>query len=127
MLGCSGEQDLVIRDIVAIDDKAHALKQVIHEVPNSNKDDLSFESFDTITSFRKAGLEDLFIIFIDFFLSKGRNYGASLLPRVKCEHLICFSAGRRRQTAYSELRSWRPPEKSAHIFSPKLKDGLLNE
>jgi hypothetical protein len=64
MLGCSGEQDLVIRDIVAIDDKAHALKQVIHEVPNSNKDDLSFEPFDMIASFRKAALEYLFIVFM---------------------------------------------------------------
>jgi hypothetical protein len=50
-----------MRDLVVIDDKDHALKQGIYEFPGTNKNDISFRHFDTIASFSKAGLEDLFI------------------------------------------------------------------
>jgi hypothetical protein len=117
-----------MRNIVVIDDKDHALKQVIYEFPGTNKNDLSFRHFDSIASFRKAGLEDLFIVFLDFFLSKDRDYGTSLIPELKCEHLICFSSMKQASDRMLGAAIEMGPERIRHIYSvQKLKDGLPNE
>jgi hypothetical protein len=79
-------------DVVVIDDKPHALKQIIYEFPGVSKNHVVFRHFDSIVAFREAGLEEPFVIFLDFFLSRDRDYGTSLIPELKCEHLVCFSS-----------------------------------
>ena len=81
-----------IKNIVIIDDKDHALKQVIYEFPNVDKNGLSFRHFDTVRAFREANVQNIYIVFLDFFLSKDRDYGTTLIPELKCENLICFSS-----------------------------------
>ena len=31
-------------------------------------------------------------MFLDFFLSKDRNCGTTILPELECNHLVCFSS-----------------------------------
>ena len=80
------------KTIVIIDDKDHALKQVIYEFPNIQKNEIVFRHFDTIDAFRSVPTDRPFLIFLDFFLSKDREYGTTLIPELECEHLVCFSS-----------------------------------
>ena len=57
-----------------------------------DKNNLTFRHFDTIKAFRDADIHDIYIVFLDFFLSKDRDYGTSLIPELICENLICFSS-----------------------------------
>lgn len=117
-----------MKHVVVIDDKDHALKQVIYEFPGINKNDLSFRHFDTIAAFRAAKPEDLFIVFLDFFLSKDRDYGTSLIPELKCEHLICFSSMKQASDRMLRAAIEMGQERIRHTYSvQKLKDGLPNE
>lgn len=81
-----------MKSIVIVDDQDHALEQVIHEFPHGARNRLAFRHFDSIRAFREAQPRDIFILFLDFFLSKDRDYGTSLIPELECEHLVCFSS-----------------------------------
>jgi hypothetical protein len=72
-----------MKNIVVVDDKDHALKQAVYEFPDVDKSDISFRHFDTIKAFREANLSDLFLVFLDFFLSKDQDYGSSLIPDIR--------------------------------------------
>jgi hypothetical protein len=81
-----------MKNIVVIDDQDHALRQVVFEFPGVNKNDFAFRHFDTIAAFRREGIKDLFLVFLDFFLTMDRDYGTTLIPELECEHLVCFSS-----------------------------------
>src|SRR5208337_3707938 len=116
-----------MKDIVDIDDKAHALKQVIHEFPSVNKNDLSFRHFDRIPAFREAGLGDIFLVFLDFFLSKDREFGTTLIPELVCEHLICFSSKKERSDHMRNLARSEGKERIRHVYSvQKIKERIDN-
>ena len=78
--------------IVVIDDKDHALKQILHELPGIPKNDFVFRHLDSIAAYRKSGIDTAFAVFLDFFLSKDRDYGTTLIPELRCDHLVCFSS-----------------------------------
>lgn len=78
--------------IVIIDDKDHALKQTIFEFPGVSKSDVAFRHFDTLRAFREARLGKVYLVLLDFFLSRDRDYGTSIIPELECDHLICFSS-----------------------------------
>jgi hypothetical protein len=78
-----------MKNIVVLDDKDHALKQAIYEFPNIEKNQLSFRHFDTISAFRSAKLTNIFILFLDLFLSKDKDYGHSD-PRNRVSTLDLF-------------------------------------
>lgn len=80
------------RPVIVLDDQDHALKQIIHEFPSVSKNDLVFRHFDSLQALRDSGLDHAFVVFLDFFLSKDRDYGTTILPELKCDHLVCFSS-----------------------------------
>ena len=67
------------------------------------------------------------LFFLDFFLSKDRDYGTSLIPELECEHLVCFSSmkeacDRMQRAAMQESR-----ERIRHVHSvQKLKASVEN-
>ena len=81
-----------IKQVVILDDKDHALKQTIFEFPDINKNHIAFRHFDTIQAFRDAKLGRVYLVLLDFFLSKDREYGTAIIPEIECDHLICFSS-----------------------------------
>lgn len=81
-----------VKQIVIIDDKDHALKQMIFEFPGIRKDNVTFRHFDTLRAFREARLGSIYLVVLDYFLSKDREYGTTIIPELECEHLICFSS-----------------------------------
>jgi len=81
-----------VKTVVVIDDGDHALKQVIHEFPGVRKNEFVFRHFDTIEAFRQAGIGKAYIVFLDFFLSRDRAFGSTVIPELRCEHLVCFSS-----------------------------------
>lgn len=117
-----------MKNIVVIDDKDHALKQAIYEFPSVDKNDLSFRHFDSIITFRQAHLEDIFLVFLDFFLSKDHDYGSTLIPELKCEHLICFSSLKQASDHMYDLALTEGKGRIQHVYSVrKLKATIDNE
>ena len=117
-----------MKNIVVVDDKDHALKQAIYEFPNVDKNDLSFRNFDTISSFRSARLTDVFLLFLDFFLSKDKDYGTSLIPEIECEHLVCFSSMKQMSDHMYEMASKIGPPRIRHVYSvQKIKAQIDNQ
>jgi len=116
-----------MKNIVIIDDKDHALKQAIYEFPNVNKNDFTFRHFDTIEAFRAARLKDVFLVFLDFFLSKDKDYGTTLIPELECEHLICFSSRKEMSDHMSELALKEGSQRIKHVYSvQKIKPTIDN-
>jgi hypothetical protein len=117
-----------MKNIVVVDDKDHALKQAIYEFPNVDKNELSFRHFDTISSFRSAKLTDIFMLFLDFFLSKDRDYGTALIPEIECEHLICFSSVKQMSDHMYETAARIGPPRIRHVYSvQKIKSQIDNQ
>jgi hypothetical protein len=116
-----------VKNIVVIDDKDHALKQAVYEFPSVEKNDLSFRHFDTIVAFRQAHLQDIFLVFLDFFLSKDRDYGTTLIPELEGEHLICFSSMKEASDHMYELAIKAGNGRIRHVYSVrKLKKTIDN-
>ena len=116
------------KNVVIIDDKDHALKQVIYEFPNVDKNDLSFRHFDTIKAFREANVQDVYIVFLDFFLSKDRDYGTSLIPELECENLICFSSKKEMSDHMYRKALEIDRRRIRHVYSvQKIKRAIDNQ
>ena len=81
-----------VKQVVIVDDQDHALKQTIFEFPGIEKSHIVFRHFETIKAFRDAKLGRVYVILLDFFLSKDREFGTSIIPELECDHLICFSS-----------------------------------
>ena len=117
-----------MQNIVIIDDKDHALKQVIYEFPSIDKNDLTFRHFYTIKAFRDANVQSIYIVFLDFFLSKDRDYGTTLIPELECENLICFSS--KKEMSDHMCRKALEMDRSGirHIYSvQKIKRAIDNQ
>jgi hypothetical protein len=120
-------QGRTMKSIVVIDDKDHALKQAIYEFPNIEKNQLSFRHFDTISAFRSAKLANIFILFLDFFLSKDKDYGTTVIPEIECEHLICFSSMKQMSDHMYEIAAKIGPPRIQHVYSvQKIKSQIDN-
>jgi len=116
-----------VKTIVIIDDKDHALKQIMYEFSGISKSNLVFRHFDTIKAFRAAEMDSAFIIFLDFFLSKDRDYGSSLIPELKCEHLICFSSKKKMSDHMRDLAQNGNYKNIRNVYSvKKLKKSIEN-
>ena len=116
-----------MKNIVVVDDKDHALKQAIYEFPNIEKNQLSFRHFDSISAFRSSKLTNIFILFLDFFLSKDRDYGTTLIPEIECEHLICFSSMKQMSDHMREIATKIGPPRIQHVYSvQKIKSQIDN-
>ena len=117
-----------MRNIVIIDDKDHALEQVIFEFPGVEKNDIAFRHFDTMAEFRRQAPGDLFLVFLDFFLSKDRDYGTSLIPEIRCEHLVCFSSMREMSDHMCRIAGDAGKDRIRNVYSVrKLKDTIAND
>jgi hypothetical protein len=115
------------RLVVVIDDKDHALKQILHEFPRIPKNDVVFRHFDSIAAFRESGISNAFAVFLDFFLSKDRGYGTTLIPELRCDHLVCFSS---RKQMSDHMRSVALEHEHANVGQvysvQKIKASLEN-
>lgn len=116
-----------MRNIVIVDDNDHALEQVIHEFPGNARNELAFRHFDSIRAFREEKPRDVFILFLDFFLSKDRDYGTSLIPELECEHLVCFSSMKEACDRMQGAAMRESRERIRHVHSvQKLKASVEN-
>ena len=89
---------------------------------------MAFRHFDTISSYRTAKPTDVFILFLDFFLSKDREYGTALIPEIECEHLICFSSMKQMSDHMYEAAVKIGPPRIQHVYSvQKIKSQIDNE
>jgi serine/threonine protein phosphatase 1 len=116
-----------VRTIVILDDQDHALKQVIYEFPKVDKNSLVFRHFDTIESFRNASIQRPFVVFLDFFLSKDREFGSGVIPELQCDHLVCFSS-KKEMCDHMKLEAEKQDRsRIGHAYSvQKLKENLEN-
>ena len=114
--------------IVVLDDKDHALKQVLFELPEEvDRNELVIRHFDTVESFRRADIGRPFIVFLDFFLSKDRVFGSDVIPELSCEHLVCFSSKREMSDHMRKLAGQRDRGRIGHVYSVrKLKEVIEN-
>jgi hypothetical protein len=116
-----------MKNIVIVDDQDHALTQVMNEFPKVSRNDLAFRHFDSIEAFRRGRPEHIFLLFLDFFLSKDRDYGTSLIPEMECEHLVCFSSMREASDRMYRAAIEEGRERIRHVYSvQKLKGSIEN-
>jgi hypothetical protein len=112
---------------VVIDDQDHALRQVIYEFPGVGKNELVFRHFDTIEAFRKARIGKAHLVFLDFFLSKDRDYGTALIPELRCDHLVCFSSKEEMSDHMRTLAEKCGRTQVGHVYSVrKVKENIDN-
>ena len=115
------------RTIIILDDKDHALKQVIYEFPSVSKSELLFRHFDTLAAFREAGAPEAFAVFLDFFMSKDRDYGSSIIAELRCDHLVCFSSMKAASDKMKSIAGHQSRERIRHVYSvQKLKNEIEN-
>jgi hypothetical protein len=121
------EESSTARVIVVIDDKDHALKQILHELPRVPKKNLVFRHFDSIGAFRESGVGHTFAVFLDFFLSKDRDYGTSVIPELRCDHLVCFSSMKRMSDHMRQAALEHDHHRIGQVYSvQKIKGSLGN-
>ena len=114
------------RSILVIDDQELALKQVIINFPAGEKSDIVFRHVDTVGAFDAVADSRHFVVFLDFFLSKDREYGSALIPKLNCEHLVCFSSKKEMSDHMREIASTSP--NIDHVYSlAKPKNRIVNE
>jgi hypothetical protein len=114
------------RSILVIDDQDLALKQVVVNFPPIQKNDVLYRHVDSIAAFEKVADDHHFIVFLDFFLSKDREYGTTLIPRIKCDHLVCFSSKKQMSDHMAQIAD--QSVRIVHVYSvEKPKDRIVNE
>jgi hypothetical protein len=117
-----------VRTAVIIDDKDHALKQILHEFPESHIEQYNFIHFDTVELFKKQCFHQIDILFLDFFLSKDRIFGKEIIPHINTQYLICFSSKQQMSDAMANEAMRNQNYNSQNVFSiQKLKKTLDNE
>jgi len=115
-------------NIVILDDQDHAFKQVIYEFPTINKNNLLFRHFNTIKAFREEKLQDIFLVFLDFFFDEDRAYGISLIPEIECEHLICFSSMKAMSDSMYKKAIETENSQIKYVYSvQKIKERIAND
>ena len=116
-----------MKNIVIVDDKDDALIQVVTEFPGVSRSGFAFRHFDSIEAFRGERPQDIFVLFLDFFLSKDRDYGTSLIPDLECEHLVCFSSMREASDRMYSAALEHGRDRIRHVYSvQKLKGSAEN-
>ena len=114
------------RSILLIDDQDLALKQVVVNYPPVEKNDVVFHHVDSVAGFDHVADDHRYVVFLDFFLSKDRQYGKTLIPRISCDHLVCFSSKRQMSDHMAEIAT--KSSRIAHVYSlQKPKDRIVNE
>ena len=113
--------------VLVIDDKDHALKQILHEFPEVPKNVFVFRHFDSIAAFRESGIDSAFAVFLDFFLSKDRDYGTTLIPELRCNHLVCFSSKKQMSDHMMSAALEQEHVNVGHVYSvQKIKGSIEN-
>jgi hypothetical protein len=116
-----------MRTVVIIDDKDHALAQILHEFPPEHRDTFRFTHVDNIARFREAAVPPPFLVFLDFFLDHDQEYGTAVLPEIVCEHLICFSSMYEMSEYLAEAARASGRERIKRVYAvQKLKGQLDN-
>lgn len=116
-----------MKTILVIDDKDHALQQILHEFPPAHKATCVFKHFASQQQFRAAKPGPAFLIFLDFFFDHDRSYGTTLLPELACEHLICFSSMQPMSDHMCQVARAADATRIKHAYSvQKLKYQLPN-
>jgi hypothetical protein len=116
----------VSRSILVIDDQDLALKQVVVNYPPVEKNDVLFHHVDSVAGFNQVADEHHYVVFLDFFLSKDREYGKTLISSISCDHLVCFSSKRQMSDHMAEIAT--KSSRIAHVHSlQKPKDRMVNE
>jgi hypothetical protein len=116
-----------MKHIIVIDDQDHALKQIIYEFPGVNKNEYAFRHFDTMAAFRREAIKDVFLVFLDFFLTKDKDYGSSLVPELECEHLVCFSSNKQMSDHMYKIAVESTQGRIKHAYSvQKIKGTVAN-
>lgn len=97
---CRNENSM--KTIVILDDKNHALKPVEYEFPNEEWFNYSTFHFDTFELFKRQKINQIDILFLDFFLRKDRIYGKDIIANLKTKILVCFSSKKEMSDAISQ-------------------------
>jgi hypothetical protein len=78
-------------------------------------------------AFREEKMKDIFLIFLDFFLTKDKDYGSSLIPELRCEHLVCFSSMKQASDHMYNVALKVDRNKIGNVYSvQKLKGSIEN-
>jgi hypothetical protein len=79
-------------------------------------------------AFRDEAPREIFLLFLDFFLTKDRDYGTSLIPDITCEHLICFSSMKKMSDHMCEQARKLGNTRIRHVYSvQKIKESIQND
>lgn len=117
-----------MKTAVIIDDKDHALKQILNEFPESHIEQYNFIHFDTVELFKKQHFHKIDILFLDFFLSKDRIFGKEIIPNINTQYLVCFSSKQKMSDAMANEAVKNNNYNFQNVFSiQKLKKTLENE
>jgi hypothetical protein len=116
-----------MRTGVIIDDQDHALRQIENEFPKDEWPNWNFIHFDTFELFKKQKLNNVDVVFLDFFLSKDRIYGIDILPEVKSRILVCFSSKKEMSDAMADDAVRNGLFKFKDVYSVrKIKENIAN-
>lgn len=114
-----------MRIVAVIDDQGHALKQLIHEFPDVNKDDIAFIHFSSMKAFLESKIKNPFMILLDFFLSIDKQYGADFINLIECDYLICFSSKKEMSDYMARKTEESKTRKIKHVASIQKNKEIL--
>jgi len=116
-----------MRTAVIIDDKNHAIAQIKYEFPKREWSNWNFVHFDTFEAFKKQNLDQIDVIFLDFFLSKDRIYGLDILTDIRSRFLVCFSSKKKMSDAMAKAAIEKGLYARQRVYSiQKLKESIEN-
>ena len=116
-----------MKTIVVIDDKDHAMKQLLHEFPKDKIRDYNFIHFDTFKLFKKQKFHKIDIIFLDFFLSNDQMFGKEIISQLEADYLVCFSSKKEMSDAMANEAVKNQYFKFENVYSvQKIKNNLDN-
>jgi len=82
------------RIFVIIDDKDHALIQIEHELSEEERSSITLTHFRSFRDFKLATLNEIDVVFLDFFLTVDGTCGIVVLPSIVSKFPVCFSSKR---------------------------------
>ena len=114
--------------IVIIDDKDHAIKQIKRNFPHKKLENYTIIHFDSYAAFEKSSLDEIYIIFLDFFLDIDRKHGTHFIPVLKSEYFVGFSSMKETTLGLAQKAKESNRWHENKVFAiQKLKQSLENK
>lgn len=115
------------KKIVVIDDKDYAIKQVKYNFPRTKIEKYDLYYFEAFYEFEKSKIDDIFIIFLDFFLDKDRKVGTEFIPKLQSEYFVGFSSLQETTNTLAQVARESKQWESGKVFGiQKLASSIEN-